>query len=155
MWNTKRSVYLSIVVCIALSIILFGLIFFGLPLFELFMTHFRGVAPESGVLEILKKAFAGCFYPSALFAGMMLYALLKLLFNIKNDDVFIRKNVTYLKMISWGCFIIGTITLAGCIFYMPFLFVSAAGGFTGILLRVLSNVMQRAVELKEENDLTI
>ena len=38
---------------------------------------------------------------------------------------------------------------------MPFMFVAAAGGFTGMLLRVLKNVMQSAVELREENDLTI
>ena len=38
---------------------------------------------------------------------------------------------------------------------MPFMFVALAGGFVGMLLRVLKNVMQSAVELREENDLTI
>lgn len=155
MWNSKKSVYLSIVVCFALSVILLALIFIGPMLFRLYMTAFRGFKPEGEALNRLLKIFGLTFYPSAVFAGVILASLLKLLFNIKAKAVFILQNVLLLKIVSLGCFAIGIITFVGGLFYLPFMFAAFAGGFTGLLLRALKNVMQGAVELREENDLTI
>lgn len=155
MWNSKNSVYLSIGVCIAVAAVLLVLAFFGPNLFWLYMTGYRGIAPESIVLAMLKKVFTWVFYPSAVFAAIILYELLRLLFNIKNGMIFIQQNVSILKVVSWCCFIIGVITLIGGRYYMPFIFVACAGFFVGMLLRVLKNVMQSAVEIKEENDLTV
>lgn len=155
MWNGKQSVWLSIGVCIAVSLLLLVLIFFGPKLFWAYMTVYRGIAPDSAVLQMLRKVFAFTFYPCAFFAAIILYSLLKLLFNIKNGNVFIIQNAKILKNVSWCCFVISVITLLAGRYYMPFLFVAGAGIFVGILLRVLKNVMQSAVELREENDLTI
>ncbi len=104
---------------------------------------------------MLKKVFGFCFYPSGVFALVILFSLLKLLSNIKDEKVFIPQNVKCLRTVSWCCFAVASITFVGGFFYMPFMFVAAAGGFTGMLLRVLKNVMQSAVELREESDLTI
>ena len=104
---------------------------------------------------MLKTVFAATFYPCAAVSSVILYSLLKLLFNIKKGEVFIKKNVTALNTVSWCCLVIMVITLAGGMFYMPFIFVSLAGGFVGLMLRVLMSVMHSAVELREENDLTI
>lgn len=155
MVNNKTSVKISIGVCIALSVILLIFVIFGNPVFELYMTAYRGFSATGEALAMIKKTFGFCFYPSAVFAAVILYSLLKLLFNIKNEKIFITQNVKYLRTVSWCCFAIAIITLIGGFFYMPFIFVTAAGGFTGMLLRVLKNVMQSAVELREENDLTI
>lgn len=155
MVNHKTSVKISIGVCIALSVILLILVIFGGFLFELYMTAFRGFSATGEAMIILKRTFAICFYPSAVFAAVILYSLLKLLFNIKREKVFISQNVKCLKTVSLCCLAIGIITFGGAFFYMPFMFVSAAGGFTGLLLLVLKNVMQSAVSLREENDLTI
>ena len=38
---------------------------------------------------------------------------------------------------------------------MPFLIVSAAAAFVGLILRVVKNVFAEAVRLKDENDYTI
>lgn len=155
MVNHKKSVNISIVVCIMLVALLTALVFLGPMLFELYLTAYRGLTPTGDPLANIKTTFVCCFYPSAVFAGIILYALLKLLFNIKKGDVFIKTNVMYLRIVSWCCFIIGIITFVGCFFYMPFMFVAAAGGLLGILLRVLKNVMQSAVEIADENELTI
>ena len=40
-------------------------------------------------------------------------------------------------------------------FTIPFLMVAVAAGFVGLMLRVVKNVMQAAVEIREENELTI
>lgn len=155
MVKNKTSVKFSIGICLALSAILLVLVIFGGYIFELYMTAYRGFSATGKALLMLKKTFGFCFYPSAVFASVILYSLLKLLFNIKNEEIFIAQNTNYLRTVSWCCIIIAVITFIGGFFYMPFMFVSAAGGFTGMLLRVLKNVMQSAVELREENDLTI
>ncbi len=155
MVKNKTSVKFSMGVCIALAVILLFLVIFGGYIFELYMTAYRGFSATGEALMMLKKTFGFCFYPSAVFAAVILYSLLKLLFNIKNEKIFITQNTNYLRTVSWCCLIIALITFIGGFFYMPFMFVAAAGSFTGILLRVLKNVMQSAVELREENDLTI
>ncbi|MBR2937453.1 MAG: DUF2975 domain-containing protein [Oscillospiraceae bacterium] len=50
---------------------------------------------------------------------------------------------------------VSAITLFAGILYIPYLFVSVAAGFVGLMLRVVKNVMENAVQLKEENELTI
>lgn len=155
MITTKKSVSVSIFVCITVAVILGILVFLGPKVFEFYMTAYRGFVPDGEALKMLKKTFAFCFYPSAFFSSIILYSLLSLLFNIKKGDTFTRINVLLLKTVSWCCFIIAVITLIGGFFYMPFMFVAAAGGFLGMFLRVLKNVMQSAVEIAEENELTI
>ena len=142
-------------VCFVVSALLFVLVFLGPWLFELYMVSYRGFEPGTHVIEYLKTVFGWCFYPCAVFSAIILYSLIKLLFNIKNDEVFILQNIKYLKTISWCCFAIAVITFAGGYFYMPFMFVALAGAFVGVMLRVLKNVMQKALEIREENDLTI
>ena len=155
MWNSKKSVNLSIVVCFILSALLLLLAIFGPMAFKLYMTAYRGFIPDGKAMHNLSLTFAWCFYPSSVFAGVILYSLLKLLFNIKGGRVFINQNATLLRVVSWCCFAIAIITFVGAFFYMPFGFVAFAGGFVGMMLRVLKNVMQSAVEMREENDLTI
>lgn len=155
MWNLKKSVNLSIAVCFILAVVLLVFVVAGNGIFVIYMTAFRGFSPTGEAIKLLKTVFGYCFYPSAVFAGIILYSLLKLLYNIKNENIFVNSNVLYLKTVSWCCFVISAITFVGGFFYMPFMFVALAGGFVGMLLRVLKNVMQSAVELREENDLTI
>jgi hypothetical protein len=69
--------------------------------------------------------------------------------------IFIPPNVKYLRRISWCCIVVSLITLAAGVLYIPYVFVSVAAGFMGLMLRVVKNVMENAVQLKEENELTI
>ncbi len=155
MWNYKKSVKLSLFVCWFLSALLAVMLVAGPWIFELYMTGYRGFQANGEALERIKTTFGVCFYPSAVFAGMILYCLIKLLNNIKSENIFIEQNGKLLRIVSWCCFVIGAITFIGGFFYMPFMFVALAGGFVGMMLRVLKNVMQCAVEIREENDLTI
>ncbi len=155
MWSRKRSVTLSIVVCFILAAVLVFFAIFGPMIFKAYMTGYRGFSPDGEAMTRLSRTFAFCFYPCAAFSGVIIYSLLKLLFNIKADKIFISTNVTCLRVVSWCCIVIAVITLIGAFSYMPFGFVALAGGFVSMMLRVLKNVMQSAVELREENDLTI
>ena len=82
-------------------------------------------------------------------------SLLRLLFNIKKDEIFINANVKYLRLISWCCFVVAIITFVGGVFYVPFLLIAVAAAFVGLMLRIVKNIMQNAVEINEENELTI
>ena len=155
MWNRKKSVQLSIVVCFIVAVILTAGVFMGPWAFKMWMSVYRGLAKDGDAIRDIVTTFSTCFYPCAAIAYVTLYNLLKLLYNIKNEKIFISDNVKYLRVISWCCFGVGFITLIGGIFYLPFLFVAVAASFVGLMLRIVKNVMHAAVEISEENELTI
>ena len=154
-WNSKKSTVLSIVVCIVVIAILTAGIFFGPWAMKTWFILFRGWDADSDALQRLLTVFKACFYPCSVFAYIALYSLLRLLFNIRKQMIFDEQNVKYLRVISWCCFAVSLITFVGGFFYLPFFFVAAAAAFVGLMLRIVKNVMQNAVEIKAENELTI
>ena len=155
MWNRKRSVTLSIAVCFVFAAILTAALFLGLWAVKMWFCLYRGWNPAGEELLNLLTLFQVCFYTCVPFAYITLYSLIRLLFHIKNDDIFIKENVQYLRRISWCCLAVALITGVGGTQYVPFLFVAIAAAFMGLLLRVVKNVMQSAVIIKTENELTI
>lgn len=155
MWNRKRSVTLSITVCFVFIAILTAGIFFGPWAVEMWFSVYRGWSAEGAALREIVTLFKVCFYPCALFAYITLYCLLKLLFNIKKNEIFVDGNVCCLRCISWCCFAVALITAIGGWFYLPFGTVTVAAAFVGLMLRIVKNVMQNAVAIKAENELTI
>jgi len=155
MWNRKRSVKLSIAVCFIFVAILTACLFFGPLAVKFWFGVYRGWNENGSAMKDMITLFSTAFYPSSVFGYITLYCLLKLLFNIKNDKIFITSNVKYLRIISWCCFAVAIITFVGGIFYIPFSCISVAAAFVGLMLRVVKNVMQNAVEIKQENELTI
>ena len=155
MWNRKRSVTLSIVVCFMFVGILTAALFLGPWFVKFWFTVYRGWDASGEAMHKMSTLFAACFYPCAVFAYSTLYSLLRLLFNIKKNQIFIDINVKYLRRVSWCCFAVAFITFVGGIFYVPFFFVTIPAAFVGLMLRVVKNIMQNAVALREENELTI
>ena len=141
--------------CLILAVILTLLLFWGPWAVRVWFVEFRGMSASSPATQRMCNLFSACFYPCAPLAYLTLYSLLRLLFNIKNENTFTTQNVKYLRRISWSCFGVALITLVGGFYYLPFLFVTTAAFFVGLLLRVVKNVMQSAAELKSENELTI
>ena len=155
MKKNKFSINLSLTVLGVVSLALALLLVFGPKLFEMYMISYRGFDINGEVFSMLKKVFGICFYSSSVFSAIILFALFKLLFNIKKGEVFIMQNAACLRVVAWCCFIISAITFVGGFFHIPLLSVSCAGVFTGVLLRVLKNVMYSGVQIKQDNDLTI
>ena len=155
MWNRKRSVTLSLAVCFAVCVALAAGLFVGPWIVKIWFHTYRGWAENGEGMERMLTLFGLCFYPCACLGFVTLYSLIRLLLNIRNDVIFITANVQYLRRISWCCIVVFFITLIAGAFYIPYLFVSVAAGFVGLMLRVVKNVMENAVQLKEENELTI
>lgn len=155
MWNRKKSVTLSIVVCFIFAALLTAALFLGPWIVKMWFVLYRGWNESKPAITEILTLFKSCFYPSAVFGYITLYSLIRLLFNIKKDNIFIPQNVKYLRIISWCCFAVAVITLVGGILYIPFLVIAIAAAFVGLMLRVVKNVMHAAVEIKAENELTI
>lgn len=155
MWNSKKSAILSLAVCAIFVAILTAGLFLGPWAVKMWFVLYRGWSEDSAAMQDMLTLFSACFYPCAVFAYVTLYSLIKLLLNIQKDATFIMPNVKYLRRISWCCFAVAVITLIGGVFYIPFLFVAVAAAFVGLMLRVVKNVMESAVEIKAENELTI
>lgn len=155
MWNRDKSVILSIIVCFVFTVVLTAGVFCGPWIAKLWFVTFRGMNESSAELQRLLTAFHACFYTCAPCGYIALYCLLKLLRNIKREETFIKRNVQYLRNISWCCVVVAIITVVGGCVYTPFLFIATAAAFVGLLLRVVKNVMHSAVQIKEENELTI
>ncbi len=88
----------------------------------------------------------------------------KLLNIVQRDMVFENKTVKYLDSVSYCCFyagIISVITIVASLIeridtFMLWFFILALGEmFMALLLKVIKKIFSKAIELKEENDLTI
>lgn len=117
---------------------------------------------EFDILGEIKSYIIGPFYAVVPAGYIALICLDKLLINIRKEIVFDSKNVTLLRIISWACFYAGLVGLLSFViilimdFMFETLFVLAIGEmFMGLVVRVVKNVFEAAIEIKEENELTI
>ena len=95
-------------------------------------------------------------YICLLIALFILYMLDRLLSNIRKEEIFIPQNVSYLRGISWACFVMCVPCLLVSVYGSQiFLFIMVAAAFMGLILRVVKNVIESAVLIKEENDYTV
>lgn len=88
-------------------------------------------------------------------AFVILFLLNTLLTNIRRGNIFVGKNVFALKVISYCCFVIAALSLIMTVWRLLALVIFAAFAFVGLLLRVLKNVFEQAVILREESDFTV
>lgn len=155
MSQTKISAIISLVIC-ALSSVLLAVWIFTFPqFFNWFYTVYHGIGSQYTQTNTVIKTVIPTFYACVPFAAAALYMLIRLLLNIINEVIFTSLNVKYLKWISYACYAVMLITAVTGIFYLPLLIIGFATGVVGTMLRVVKNLMDSAVALKEENDMTI
>ena len=83
------------------------------------------------------------------------FYLNRLLANISKDKVFIEQNTKCLRIISWCCVFAGIAMLVFSLWRYYFGICAFFAMFMGLVMRVLKNVFEKAVELKSESDFTI
>ncbi len=150
-WTNQRSILLSRVIVYFFAITLLAMDLGGVWLADQF-GHLISVQrmTENGGLY-----FMICLYGCSLPAYVVLYGLHKLLVNIRDEKVFVQENVSILRRISWCMFIAMAICMAFC-WPLPILSVVVlSAGFIGLIVRVVKNVFERAIQMKQELDLTI
>lgn len=155
MMKRTPSAIASLIVCILLSAVLAVWLFTFPELFDRVYTAYQGAAADPAAVARVVRAVVTCFYLCAPFAAAALAMLIKLLLNIIKEKLFIRQNVCFLRWLSWCCYAVFAASAVMGLRYLPLCAVAMAMGVVGTLLRVVKNLIQTAVELREENDLTI
>lgn len=148
MWNHDKSTTLSLV-CTRIVLAAVIITLFFVPRIVDYFTLVGTVRSAGRSVVIL------CVYVCLAIGGLILIILDRLLQNIRQEYIFISRNVSYLRGISWACFALCVPCLIITVYCGTFIFIFAAAGFMGLILRVVKNVIEDAVVIKEENDYTV
>ena len=90
-----------------------------------------------------------------LIIGFALWSMDALLRSILKGRVFVRENVRAIRRVCWCCGLVALITAVTSLVYLPLLFLSVIMAFLCLTVSVVCGVMDAAVTIREENDLTI
>ena len=144
-WKPRHSITLSLVITYLSAAALLASMFFAQRLIELLL----GLPPSYA------RGYALVFYFCCPAGWAALGSLLKILHNLRAGRVFVQQNVKLLRLLSW-CFVFVALVSFASIYWLPsLLIVGIAAAFLGLILRVVKNVIAQAMQLREENDLTI
>lgn len=159
MWNKEKSVLLTQFIVRACYVLLAAAVII-LP----FIFNETGDSVRINMLTTLGKYVIAPFYVLVPAGYAALICIDKLLINIKKEIVFDVKNVKLLRIISWCCFyaaaacftsFIVIAIVENYILGTALLLIGAGAIFMGLVLRVIKNVFEHAIVIKDENDLTI
>lgn len=146
-FGQKFSVVLSVLTVLIILALLAGM--FLMPYLMDFYVDITD-RPELIIPDIL-TAYYFIAPPTAVGLAFMLV----LLRNIRRGDVFIRKNTFLLRDIAICSFVATVFCGVFGHRYLPIIICGLAGLFISLILVLLSNLFSAAVEIKEENELTI
>lgn len=130
------------------ALVVFALLFL-LPAIIDWYAGFRYLSPGERA-----TVMAG-FYVCAVIIGFALWTMDCLLRSILQGRVFVRENVRALHRVCWCCGLVARITAVTCFAYLPLIFLAVIMGFLCLTVSVVCGVMEAAVTIREENDLTI
>jgi hypothetical protein len=148
MWTKSRSLALSRVI-IVIFLLLLAAGSAGLPWL---LRWYIGYAGKDAMDYMPVMAI---LWACALPAFIALIHLGKMLKNIAADQVFVKENIRALRVISWCSFAVAAVFICFFFYYILGLIIAILAAFIGLILRVVKNVFEQAVEMKEENDLTV
>ncbi len=146
MYNSLVSAKLTRLITWIFSVLLLLLMIFA----DLLLKWFFGSGRQDTITMILATFYICC--PAAWCA---LFCIHRLCTNIIHEEVFILKNVSYMRILSWCCAFVALACFIAGFFYVPFFIFSLGAAFMMLILRVLKNVMATATKIKDENELTI
>jgi hypothetical protein len=69
--------------------------------------------------------------------------------------VFVGQNVCYIRRIRWCCAGVSGLCIIPACYYPPLWLMVLIMAFLALVVSLVKNIMAAAVELREENDLTI
>lgn len=155
MWNKDRSLYLSRILTITAAVVCVFVAFFIPTISEWYQDMMT--VEVAGVLDRSTMLIPMCItlYLCDGLALGALWSLHALLRNISRDEVFVPENTSCLRRISWICMSAGVVLMIFGLWSSIFLVLGAAAVMFGLIMRVLKNVFEKAVEIKSENDFTI
>ncbi len=149
MWNKKQSIILSKVATISFVVVIL-LIFIFAPANVNTLINGSQSAVRGSEAYLLMTTYSGGVIVLILF--YYLYALLN---QIGKGNVFEAKNIAYLRRISWLCYLGGAIALISASYWIVWIPIAFISCFIGLIVRVIKNILDEALTIKEENDFTV
>lgn len=107
------------------------------------------------LLSVERIAITVAFYCCAAVIGVALWSMDTLLRAIRAGAVFIRENVRRIRTVQWCCGAVSLICVPATVCYYPLVFMTVVMAFLFLVVSVVCRVMESAVAIREENDLTI
>ena len=148
MKKTLDSVTVTLWATRLVALILLILIF-TLPMLLDWYCQFRTLLP------IERTAITAAFYCCAVVISIALWNMDALLCNIRRGQVFILENVRRIRTVQWCCGGTALICVPATVCYYPLVFMVVVMSFLCLVVSVVCRVMDAAVTIREENDLTI
>jgi len=153
LWKPNHSITLSLVVTYLAGAALLALMLAMPWLARYFVEYYLG-RPAQGLMW-QQNPLAFIFWACCPAGWAAIVSLLKLLHNIRKGDVFTRRNVKLLRLLSWCFVFVALVAVYATYIYYPCALILAAAVFLAVILRVVKNVMEQATIMREEQELTI
>ena len=153
--STKASVNLSLVISGAFFIILAGVGIFLPPIVRALLKFSGEIKPrveatQTDFVFVLVAAYI--LLALALLANILLFTLL---LQVRDEKVFSKKSVGLIRGISWCSIGVGVIFALLTYYFTLSSVIAFVALFLGLCVRVVKNVIEKATEIKAENDLTV
>ena len=148
-WTATKSLFLSRMLTIA-SMAIAVITLFCIPYLAEWYDAISGNPPIRNQLIV-------CLYISDALGILALWQLHRLLRNINLQRVFVSENAACFRLIAWCCFAVAGLWLFMFVLCRRFheFIIAFMAAFAGLIIRVIKNLLEAAVELREENDYTI
>jgi hypothetical protein len=152
MWTEMKSLKLSRILA-AVFTAMIVLVTFFVPSFS---DWYDEASVGNGLIDgSLVVPACVTLYVCEAFAFAAVISLHILLKNISVGEVFVTQNTKCLRVISWACMLAGVAFLVMALWRFIFLFPAFFVMMFGLVMRVLKNVFEQAVEINSENDFTV
>ena len=149
-WTKDKSIKLSIACVGAFAFILAVLDVWCLLGFGLSRNF-----PDYWGAPLIFWPFAATVASGSVCAWICLWDLYRLLKNLQAEQVFTEANTLLLRHISWCCAGAAVVCLLSTIYAWPFVIVAIAAAFMMLIVRIVKNCFEQAIDMKSELDLTI
>ena len=131
--------------------VLVAVLVFTLPAFLKWYAGLLNYVPNQRDYWALIVAYICC----AVVIFFALWNMEMLMRNILRQQIFLRENVRRVRNVQRSCAVVALICLLAAFFALPALLFAAIMGFLCLVVSVVASVLDAAVALREENDLTI
>ena len=145
MWNTRKSLYLTLILTYIASAILIISVF-AVPSIVTWYVEYKGREAT------LPTTFMLTFYPCTPFAAYAVWQMRSIIKRCIKGEVFTERNVTSLRRLSWCSYAIMAIMLISARAYIPFFICAVCAGFIGLTVRTFMNLFKAALPSVGESD---
>ena len=118
----------------------------------------EGVLTSLGFLakdRVRFMVFLTIYYLCTVLTYPIIFCLVNLLLNLRKGIVFDKVNTRYLSVVSVCCFLIAIICAIGTCASRPICFIALLGMFVGLIVECVRLVMDKAIDMRTELDLTV